>query len=46
MAKYVLTCETEKCANEGVGIELETESTAFGCGACGEVITNKVEVDA
>jgi predicted RNA-binding Zn-ribbon protein involved in translation (DUF1610 family) len=46
MAKYVLTCEIDGCVNNGVPIELETESTNISCGPCGEEISNKVEVDA
>jgi hypothetical protein len=40
MVKYVVVCETTDCPNFGVEVVLETDATAFGCGPCGEVITN------
>jgi predicted RNA-binding Zn-ribbon protein involved in translation (DUF1610 family) len=40
MAKYVVVCDTTDCPNFDVGIVLETDSTAFSCGPCGEAITN------
>ena len=40
MAKYVVVCDTTDCPNNGVLIVLETDATAFGCGPCGEVISN------
>jgi len=40
MVKYVVVCDTIDCPNNGVEIILETDATAFGCGPCGEAITN------
>jgi len=39
-----LICETDTCQNKGIGIDLDTEALAYACGACGQEITNAVEV--
>jgi len=40
-----LTCETPKCQNENLAIEVETDAAQYMCGACMTLITNAVEVD-
>jgi hypothetical protein len=44
MRTITLTCETEGCPNRNLAIELETDATQYCCGACGQMITNAVEV--
>jgi len=46
MAKYVLVCDTTDCPNGGVEIVLETDATSFGCGPCGEAISNVTVMDS
>lgn len=43
MPVMLLTCETDKCQNKLVPIELETDATQYMCGACMNYITNAVE---
>lgn len=40
-----LTCETAKCQNKNLVIEVETDATQYMCGACLTLITNVVEVE-
>jgi predicted RNA-binding Zn-ribbon protein involved in translation (DUF1610 family) len=44
MKTYDLTCHVETCENNGITITLETDATYFICGACGNEITDVVEV--
>jgi len=45
MARIVkLTCETNKCQNKGLVIDVETDATQYMCGACLTLITNAEEV--
>ena len=43
MLTMILTCETEKCQNKDLPIEVETDAQQFMCGACMTYITNAVE---
>lgn len=44
MAKLILICETAKCQNKEIPIELETDAMQYLCGACLQFITNAEEV--
>jgi len=39
-----LTCETDGCVAKDIAIELITDAEQYMCGACGQFITNAVEV--
>jgi hypothetical protein len=39
-----VTCHTEKCSNDGIGIEVVNPEPTVICGGCGIEITDKVEV--
>jgi hypothetical protein len=41
---YIVTCHTEGCENNGIGIEVLDPMPTVICGACGIEITDKVEV--
>jgi hypothetical protein len=40
----LLTCETPECENSNIAIPYEKPADICICGACGIIITNKVEV--
>lgn len=42
--KITLTCETKDCENQNIPMVLFTNATQYMCGACGQYITNAVEV--
>jgi predicted RNA-binding Zn-ribbon protein involved in translation (DUF1610 family) len=46
MAKNILVCDTTDCPNSGVEIVLESDATTFGCGPCGETISNVTVSDS
>lgn len=39
-----LTCETDNCENKNIPMNLYTNATQYMCGACGQYITNAIEV--
>lgn len=38
--KHVVTCHTEGCVNEGVGVELVYPAQVVQCGPCQQFITD------
>ena len=43
MKTYLLTCNTDKCVNKDIAIELPTDAEQFICGPCSQPITSVVE---
>jgi len=41
---YIVTCYTNDCENNGIGIEVIDPADTVICGGCGIEITDKVEV--
>jgi hypothetical protein len=44
MKNYSLTCNTDKCENKEIAIELATDASLFVCGPCGQPIASVVEI--
>jgi hypothetical protein len=44
MKNYSLTCNTDKCINKDIAIQLATEAEQFVCGPCGQPIASVVEI--
>jgi hypothetical protein len=44
MMNYIVTCHTENCENENIGIELIDPAPTVICGPCGVEITDKESV--
>ena len=42
---YIVTCHTDGCENNGIGIEIIDPADTVICGACGVEITDKVLVE-
>jgi hypothetical protein len=42
---YIVTCHTEGCTNDGIGIEVVNPEPTVICGGCDVVITDKVLVE-
>lgn len=40
MMTHTVTCHTEGCENDGIGIELTFAADAVACGPCGVEITD------
>jgi hypothetical protein len=38
---YIVTCQTEGCENNGIGIELTDPEPTVICGPCNQEITDK-----
>jgi hypothetical protein len=42
---YIVTCQTQGCENNGIGIEVLDPMETVICGACGKEITDKQQVN-